>query len=1048
MPDPTKRPILLVDPRRLPASLVRPDGFGGVRIVTVEELEKAKKPDPRQGTLFGGGGGGVTQVKAHQGRTKSGAVTQVVAHQRKVKPRAPRDTDTAEGWDAAKQREEEQYQRTQEVVRNRLHTKDNPDNYPNRKGWDHNGGKGFGKTHSTLKTAPDGWRANVEKAPKVGGWRHVIHDPNGDQYHTEAKDSSKETFATHHAAQAHAEETLGLLHGEHTKGVERRAKEKKATQEKNRLIDRGQRLSRGHIDAPWSHASASANEIDTLAQWHMGARDSDDPKIHNDHAVKLASLAKHDETSEAGADHARKEAQWARERAIDLHEVKSRRTATFSNNVTSYIHKHAQEHGLIDKSVEVGLYDRSAYSGTRAQWSKVKAAMEAQRDGMTGRDKGAHTAAINRIGHTEEAHLADKEREAAREARRKAKSAKAAAVTLGLHSAGLAIGKGTDAEKRAAGEALQDLMGQHDNDTQHEILAAHSAAREREIFRHNKVAADAVLGRGKKTATKIETNIDPKLLSGDVKRVGAGKMMEIMGGKKTAHEKGQHRPSAHENLTDAQLSENMRETASRHRMSRGLDDDAAAAHKATWDSMSEEATKRGIKHGPIRNPRPKAEAKAEPDYLKGLSAEDRAIVEHGVHGKHRDKKTEAWLTKHAGKPGERPDDRRTLVNALDMHGEVQHSLGRRVGMDELAKRAGVSATSEHGRKLAQAKKDAAKHSPASSPATEGIKVASGRFGGPAKPRDDHHTRSFNNYARGQGGPERRHIMEISGVQRGRMSKRALSQYDKKRREDGDKRSALHDEYRAHAIKHGRKLESEGKSYAEIKATMHDDASVHYFGDKQARGKAEKRMAEAEEKHSRAVLGRDHAKIGDTIHHVGYGEGTIERLNAKSASVNFGGHSMRVKYGSGIPTMHHLKKAAPGESPLDDLRAFAWGAQAPPAQLRKGWVAQEAADAPEVEVEPASLMEDGNGRVDRGRFRCGGLQFQFRVARIRKGSGRATSRLGYLTATGPILPSPWTEVIPKGSWDAAMRLGRETAAALLAGRAPSRGVFTAIGTTPL
>lgn len=53
--------------------------------------------------------------------------------------------------------------------------------------------------------------------------------------------------------------------------------------------------------------------------------------------------------------------------------------------------------GLIDRSVDVGLYSRVAYAGTQAQWDAVYAAMAERRENQTGRERGSTTSAMGRI---------------------------------------------------------------------------------------------------------------------------------------------------------------------------------------------------------------------------------------------------------------------------------------------------------------------------------------------------------------------------------------------------------------------------------------------------------------------------------------------------------------------------------------------------------------------------------------------------------------------------------------------------------------------------
>ena len=139
--------------------------------------------------------------------------------------------------------------------------------------------------------------------------------------------------------------------------------------------------------------------------------------------------------------------------------------------------------------------------------------------------------------------------------------------------------------------------------------------------------------------------------------------------------------------------------------------------------------------------------------------------------------------------------------------------------------------------------------------------------------------SFDRYVEALGGPPRRHIAEISAVQRGRMSGRAERAYDKKRREEAAERDRLHDGYRAAAIARGKSLESGGMGLRTIRDELHKDAYPLFFADRQARKKAEADSAAAAEMAKRAINSRADVAVGDLVEHRVYGKGTVTKTRA-------------------------------------------------------------------------------------------------------------------------------------------------------------------------
>ncbi len=74
-------------------------------------------------------------------------------------------------------------------------------------------------------------------------------------------------------------------------------------------------------------------------------------------------------------------------------------TATFSDLL--YYWFLANGTGLLNRTVESGLYDRCAFEGTLEQWAEVHAAMAVARVGSKGSEKRTWTCAMQRVPTSE-----------------------------------------------------------------------------------------------------------------------------------------------------------------------------------------------------------------------------------------------------------------------------------------------------------------------------------------------------------------------------------------------------------------------------------------------------------------------------------------------------------------------------------------------------------------------------------------------------------------------------------------------------------------------
>jgi len=97
----------------------------------------------------------------------------------------------------------------------------------------------------------------------------------------------------------------------------------------------------------------------------------------------------------------------------------------------------------------------------------------------------------------------------------------------------------------------------------------------------------------------------------------------------------------------------------------------------------------------------------------------------------------------------------------------------------------------------------------------------------------------------------------------------------------------------------------------------------------------------------------------------------------------------------------------------------------------------------VELVPASMMQDENGRVLRARFAVGEYRFSFQRRHIKKGRRGRKVPMGVLTASHPKLPAPWVCVVPRADWSTAQSRGVEIAQAFAAGDCPEHGVYTRV-----
>ena len=74
-------------------------------------------------------------------------------------------------------------------------------------------------------------------------------------------------------------------------------------------------------------------------------------------------------------------------------------TLTFSLNAASGVRAAAKRAGvdLVDRSVEVGIYDRDAFETTLAEWGLVWNELASDRETLRGTDRRVATAAMGRI---------------------------------------------------------------------------------------------------------------------------------------------------------------------------------------------------------------------------------------------------------------------------------------------------------------------------------------------------------------------------------------------------------------------------------------------------------------------------------------------------------------------------------------------------------------------------------------------------------------------------------------------------------------------------